>query len=282
MLATALALVNGAPAWAADLRLSPAGGPAGSKVTVTGTGFAATEVQIRWGGESGRLLDTALGPDFSLTAVVPDAPPGSYEVVAVAPDDSVPASGATYQLTAEGQPVEATTTTSPPQAEHGTGSGRSVGVTGGLDPSASDTGDAAPVLPGAVVSTTAPGAAPKATADTAVPGTGVAVAAPPEGNATTSSVAAVGISGDRASPPVPSDQAASTPSDQTDAKVPLVRGRQIGLALGPTATSQSSGAVRSPGLLFAGLGMIVGGVAFLAMRNSAARRVRASPTLRDP
>ncbi|MDQ4070981.1 MAG: hypothetical protein M3203_16150, partial [Actinomycetota bacterium] len=92
---------------AAELGLSPPGGPPGSPFTVTGTGFALEVVEIHWGSQDGPLLATAVGPEFTVEATVPDdAPAGSHAVVAVAGDGTA-VSTSNFQVTS-GEPVEPT------------------------------------------------------------------------------------------------------------------------------------------------------------------------------
>ncbi|HEV2087936.1 MAG TPA: IPT/TIG domain-containing protein, partial [Cryptosporangiaceae bacterium] len=160
-LVAVVVLLWGAPAWAEELHLSPASGPAGSEVTITGTGFAEADVAIHWGSQSGPLLGTARGSQFSLTVEIPDSPPNSYPLVAVVTDgNAVTTSNASFQLTpATGppvpEPVETTTPTSPPERVPATSppvadrtptnvETRGAGVTGGLDPSLPDTVDRVP------------------------------------------------------------------------------------------------------------------------------------------
>ena len=271
-LVAALVPLWSAPAWAdPELRLSPAAGAAGSEVTVTGTGFDAAQVEIRWGSRSGPVLGTAQGPDFTVTVEVPDSPPNSYPVVAVITDgNTVTTSNASFQLTPAAEPavrapVETTTTTSPPERVPGTNPpvvnrtptnvDRGSGVTGGLDPSLPATVDRVPDPAG-----TASGPNPSADAARAAAGAGAAGASSPApgGAATTTSIPAGGAGADGAS---------STDPGGANAGVSSGRGQRASRAADPTPTSQSSGAVRSPGLLFAGLAMIMAGAAFLAFRN---------------
>lgn len=92
----ALSVLVGAAAvaWActpqAIIYLGPSStGPAGATITVTGKGFVPGPVEIRV--DSGRLLATATGPDFSVRVRIPATEPGVYYVNAVAnkPDGSV-------------------------------------------------------------------------------------------------------------------------------------------------------------------------------------------------
>lgn len=53
-------------------------------MAVEGTDFfSGGPVEIRWNSATGPLLATATGPDFSTDVTIPDAPPGSYVVLAV-------------------------------------------------------------------------------------------------------------------------------------------------------------------------------------------------------
>ena len=265
-----MVLLWSAPAWAdPELRPSPASGPAGSEVTITGTGFADADVEIHWGDQSGPVLGTARGPDFSVKVVIPDSPPNSYSLVAVVREGStVMTSNTSFQLTPAAEPVETTTTTSPPERVPEPNppvvdrtptdvETRGAGVTGGLDPSLPDTVDRVPDSSGAVAGSTPVGAPadPVAAANAAAAG---APAAGPGGAVTTTPL-----------PPgtPPADATSSPEPGVADAAASAGRGQRASRALGPAPTSQSSVAVRSPVLLFAGLGMIMAGAAFLAYRN---------------
>jgi len=97
-----LGVVGAGPAGAAtQVTLSPSSGPPGSTFTVTGTGFDAADVELHWDTRDGELLTTATGPDFSVSATVPDgAPANSHPVVAVVRDGSrTSTSTAAFQVT---------------------------------------------------------------------------------------------------------------------------------------------------------------------------------------
>ncbi|HEV2758599.1 MAG TPA: IPT/TIG domain-containing protein [Acidimicrobiales bacterium] len=282
-LVAALVLVWSAPAWAdPELRLSPAAGATGSEVTVTGTGFDAAAVEIRWGSRSGPVLGTAQGPDFTVTVEVPDSPPNSYPVVAViAAGNTVTTSNASFQVTpaaepAVPEPVVTTTTTSPPERVPGTNpaladrtpidaNSRGSGVTGGLDPSLPDTVDRVPDTSGVNSGTNPAGEATRAAADVAAATAAAAGATNPADGAVTTTPLPAGTAS--------ADGVSSTDPRGSDAGVSPGRGQRASRASAPAPTSQSSGAVRSPVLLFAGLGMIMAGAAFLAFRNR--HRIRA-------
>ena len=277
-LVAALVLLWAAPGWAdPELRVSPAAGAAGSEVTVSGTGFEETEVEIRWGSRSGPLLGTAQGPAFTVTLQVPDSPPNSYPVVAVfTAGNTVTTSNASFQVTpaaepAVPEPVETTTTTIPPERVPGTDppvvdraqsnvESRGSGVTGGLDPSLPDSVDRVPESTAAVAGSNPALDAARAAADAAAAATAAAAGATtPAGGAVTTTPLPAG----RAS----ADGASATDPGGVDSGASTERGQRGNRASAPTPTSQSSGAVRSPALLFAGLGMVVAGAAFLAFRN---------------
>lgn len=263
-----------APAAAAtQLTVSPASGPPGSAFVVTGTGFATLPVEIRWGGLSGPVIATAMGPAFSVPAVVPESPPNSHPVMAVVTDgSSVSTSSASFQVTTGEAPalVETTTTAvvtsttvappepsptaSIPPGETGrspiqSGSprgGLSGGVDGGVEtgtagttngggaPSASSTGG------GGAVSTAASTPATVAAAEAPIPTVTLPVAGTP-------------------APPPTGEVATGAPQLPGDAVAAP--------ALVPRQTSQSAGAVSNPALLFLGLALVFGGGVFLAVRN---------------
>lgn len=92
--ACAVALTAFSVAWACSpgggISVEPGGGPAGSTVVVSGSGFETTAaggngpVQIRWNSMSGPVLATANGPDFSVNVGIPEtAQSRTYYVVAV-------------------------------------------------------------------------------------------------------------------------------------------------------------------------------------------------------
>ncbi len=87
------AVTLAALAWAcvptARVTVSPQSGPAGTQVTVTGTGFTAGPVTLRWnddGPELGRAeaveADPNQGAQFTARVTIPNAPPGCYTIVA--------------------------------------------------------------------------------------------------------------------------------------------------------------------------------------------------------
>ena len=279
-LAVVFALLAGRPAVAApDLDLSPATGLPGSTVTVTGTGFAAGEVEIRWGSESGELLATATGPDFSVDVTVPpDAPPNSHPVVAVVREGSgVSTSNAPFQVTSPEMtaPVETTPATPPtgeapsdatvpttaarppaPTPAAGGGISRASSLGGGVDGGMADTtngtggearGSPAPGAPGSA----APGPAGGATTTAVEPGAAGAPAATPSSVPT--------AAGDAGAPAAGVGDGSGAPRPGT--------GEASGSALGGRSTSQSAGAVRNPALLVLGLGMVFAAGVVLAVRN---------------
>lgn len=257
-------LLGVGPAAAVELTVSPASGPPGTEIVVTGTGFAALPVEIRWGGLSGPVIATATGPAFSVTAVVPESPPNSVPVMAVITNgNSVSTSSASFQVTGGAPPEEAststtTTVTTPPPASPAasipggevggapvrSGSGLSGGVDGGVGT------DAAGTTNGGGSTAAPPGGATVTSAATTVPPASVAAAPTPTvtlAPATEPGPAPAGGQNAAAAPLPPDDSAAA--------------------ALAPARTSQSAGAVGNPPLLFLGLGLVFGGGVFLAVRN---------------
>lgn len=271
--AVTVGLLGTGPAAAApQLTVSPASGPPGTEFVVTGSGFAALPVEIRWGGLTGPVIATALGPAFSVTAVAPESQPNSVPVTAVVTDgSSVSTSSASFQVTNGGAPApaepttttEVTTTTTtvaaPPAASIPGGEtarspvsspargGLSGGVDGGVDGGMAETTNGA----GATGAAATPGAG---SAGAAAPSTATTVAAP-EATIPTVTVPLAGVPG-----PAPTGQEAST--------APLVAGDGVAApARVPARTSQSAGAVSNPTLLFLGLSLMFGGGVFLAVRN---------------
>lgn len=91
----AVLLAVGAVAWACTpsaylFPISPSSGVAGAEVTVRGGQFGNGPVELRWASENGRLLTTALGPDFTAKVTIPDKAEGVHYLVAVARDPSDP------------------------------------------------------------------------------------------------------------------------------------------------------------------------------------------------
>ena len=82
-------LAAGSIALAANSTLSvnPASGPAGSSVEVTGSGFPAGPVEIRWGSHHGALLETVAGPAFSAQITIPTTAPAGIHTLVAAPTD---------------------------------------------------------------------------------------------------------------------------------------------------------------------------------------------------
>lgn len=268
---SALVLLSGAPAWAApELRLEPATGQPGDSFTVTGTGFEPGPVDIHWDSESGPLLTTTVGPEFTVTVVVPsDAEPNSHPVVAVVRNgSSLSTSTASFQVGPVAEPDgpqepedqhEPTTTTvaesppvtDPPPAGRGASTGgasrNALGVTGGVD------GDVAGTTNGGTAGEPASGAD---AATTGVPAEG-AVAEP--GSTTTTAPPAGG--------PPESSPGSLPPSGAPGPPLGGDGDEAEGAALVPQSTSQSSRTVQSPLLLVLGLGLVFGGGVVLAVRN---------------
>jgi len=66
--------------------IAPASGAAGSEVTMRGGQFGNGPIELRWGSANGKLLGTALGPDFSIKVQIPDTSPGVNYLVAISRD----------------------------------------------------------------------------------------------------------------------------------------------------------------------------------------------------
>ena len=250
-LVAVLTVAGATPAGAAPkLQLSPATGAAGETFTVRGTGFAASDVEIRWGGQSGELLATAAGPDFSVDATVPDVGPNSYPVVAVVREGgSVSTSNAAFQVSPAVQAI--------PTGGRAAIDAPSRG--GGIDGGLPDTTSGVDADPDPPTVTTAPATTTPATTHATVAPAETAAAAVP-----TTAVAAP----DAAVAAVPVSPAGSTGTVAGGAATGEERGAG---ALSPASTSRSSGAVQSPTLLVAGLGLVVAGAVALLVR---ARRAR--------
>ena len=101
----------GAAAWACVPQpklvtvLPGASGPPGSKVTVDGLGFDQDRIEVRWNGRDGEVLARAQGPDFSVSATIPQAPPGLYALIVLSrrANGSIGNTGrAAFQVTGEG------------------------------------------------------------------------------------------------------------------------------------------------------------------------------------
>lgn len=247
-LVTALVVGLATPAGAApELQLSPATGAAGDTFNVRGTGFAAADVEIRWGSQSGELLTTAAGPDFSVEATVPNVGPNSYPVVAVVREGgSVSTSNASFQVA----PAVQTT---------GRAAGNPPSRGGGIDGGLPDTTSGVDADPDPPTVTTAPATTTPATAPTTT--------APPV-TAATAVPTTVIAAPDAAVTVQPGSPPASTSTVAGGASAGAERGAG---AVRPASTSQSSGAVQSPALLVVGLGLVVAGALVLAVR---ARRGR--------
>lgn len=269
-LAMGVSALGGGPAGAAtQLTLSPASGPPGTEFVVTGTGFAAVAVEIRWGGLTGPVVATAMGPAFSVRAVVPDSPPNSLPVLAVVTDGgSVSTSSASFQVTtgAAPAPVETTTTststtlaqppaTSPTASIPGGETGRSPvqsgtsrgGLSGGVDGGAEGGDDTTTGAGAAGAASTGAGSTAGATVTTA--------AAAAETDLPGATLPPPGVPG-----AAPTGQEASTAALSPDDGVAAA-------AVIPEPTTQSAGAVSNPALLFLGLALVFGGGVFLAVRN---------------
>lgn len=243
------------PAVAApQLRLSPESGPPGTHVTVTGTGFQATEIVIHWGSEDGPELARATGPEFSVPAVVPDAPANSHQVYAVIRDgNAVSTSSAPFQVT----PAEVVTTTTVAEAVTTTTAARRGTPAAGNDRQTSGVGGGAEDM-----------------SDTVGGSSGGQPSAAGSGGATTTTTApeATARPADPDPDPAQASPLAASPQPPAGAPVdarpgPSGEPGEAATALGQRQTSQSSGAVGNTALLALGLGMVFFGGAFLAIRN---------------
>lgn len=243
-LVAALVLGTGSPAMAApELSLSPASGAVGDSVTVSGTGFAAAPVEIRWGGESGPLLATTSGPDFSVDATIPEAEPSSYLVVAVVREGGAGSASAPFQVTGDG-------VARIPGGEVGSdpvqSGDRGGGVGGGL-PDTTGGGDEAP--PAGTGSTTVPGpGAPNADVAAAVAAANAAIA--PAVAAANAAVAAADAAN--------ADTPTTTAPDGASGAAPAEGAERGAGAPDAASTGRSSEAARWPGLLLIGLGLALG------------------------
>ena len=261
-LAMGVAVLGGGPAGAAtQLTLSPASGPPGTEFVVTGTGFAALPVEIRWGGLTGPAIATAAGPAFSVRAVVPDSPPNSLPVLAVVTDGgSVSTSSATFQVTTGEAPAPAETTTTststtlaqPPATgrspiQSGTSRG---GLSGGVDGGAEGGDDTTSGAGATGAASTGAGSSSASTVTTAA-----AAAAAGETTLPTVTLPPDGVPG-------------AAPTGQEASTAPASPGDGVAAAdVIPGPTTQSAGAVSNPALLFLGLALVFGGGVFLAVRN---------------
>ena len=281
----AVALLGVGPAGAAtEVRLSPASGPPGTEFVITGTGFAPGVVELHWGSQSGPVIATAMGPDFSVPATVPDSPPNSHPVVAVVTEGgSVSTSSASFQVTAatdDAPPTTITTiieatpttvaeapagTTTVPQAVTGPteraapsfNRGDVSGVDGGVDAGPTTaSGDGR--------GTAGAGNRPAGSTEASSPGAPVTPGSPGDAGATATVPPPAG--GPGGGGPGPATATAQPGGTSSDPRAP-VAGAAEGAALGPRSTSQSAGAVSNPVLLVAGLTMVFGGGVFLAVRN---------------
>jgi len=61
-------------------------GPSQSRVTVQGTMYGTSPVEIRWGSTTGALLATPTGSSWSQVVTIPNADPGYYSVVVIGID----------------------------------------------------------------------------------------------------------------------------------------------------------------------------------------------------
>ncbi len=99
-----------------------ASAPPGTQVTVSGSGFGADSLEVRWRAIDGALLVKANGPTFSVPVTVPDEPPGLYTLLVVSRGRGGEVLGATptvFDVTGAGAgnpPEPPTTATQPAEA----------------------------------------------------------------------------------------------------------------------------------------------------------------------
>jgi len=111
--ALALPVVAAAIAWAcspgARVSLSSATALPGDTVLFSATGFPTDDVRLTWGSESGTLLATQTGPDFTVPVTIPEnAKPGTYTILANAHfegQDYHPAVTVRHPGSATGRPI---------------------------------------------------------------------------------------------------------------------------------------------------------------------------------
>lgn len=145
LVALTVATAVAALAWAcvptANISLSPQSGPAGTVVTVTGTGFNEGTVSIRWNNNepltnvdaTGGNVDQGHG--FTTTVTVPPtAPPGCHTITATAPGQRLPA-GAPFEIPGSGCSSPPTPRPNPPRVTTPTSGG---GNTNGFFPTSSN------------------------------------------------------------------------------------------------------------------------------------------------
>ena len=283
-LVAAAMVLGGGPAMAAtELRLSPASGPPGTQFVITGTGFAAGEVEIHWGDQSGPILATATGPDFSVTAEVPESAPNSRPVVAVVRNGTaVSTSSASFQVTAGEAPPDTTPTTTTSTTVAGdsatttTTSAVPASSTTGIDPVTTGGDPAFPASRGSSgvgggaedSADAAPGAARPAGGQLSAAGSSPTTSTIPlaagagatpttlTGTPVDSGGSDAGAAAVAAPPGAPVDPAGRPPTDG-----------EVAAPAPPKSTSQSAGAISDPVLLIVGLAMVFGGGVALAIRN---------------
>lgn len=192
----AAAILAIGPAWACtpaqgSIKASPSSGASGVSTTVTGSGFPAQSVEIRWNSPAGPLLATTSGPTFSAAVTIPGASPGAYYLIAQSRDalGSVTSSSSVpFQVT---EPVT-TTTTAPLSQTSSAGQAPATGAS-----SAGTTANAGSTqgseMPASTTSTTHGPPAEASQASTLAPtpdATGVASTRANAAGATTTTVAA--------------------------------------------------------------------------------------------
>jgi hypothetical protein len=261
--AAALLALPGRPALAAPVvSVSPQSGSPGTEITVRGTGFPAAVIQIHWGTQDGPHLATTAGPEFAVSATVPDAPTNSHQIFAVIrTGNSVTTSSAPFQVTAGEVVTTTSTTVAEPVTTTEAPAGRGPASSAANARPASGVGGGAEDMADTVGGTS--GGQPAA-------GTGGAAGTASTATSTTASVATT-VPG---APGAPVDAAAGGPPPSSGAPMPgdtaaPASGQRAATdaALGQRPATQSSGVVSNPALLVVGLGMVFLGGAFLAIRN---------------
>lgn len=92
-----------------------ASAPPGTEVTVSGSGFGADSLEVRWRAIDGALLVKANGPTFSVPVTVPDEPPGLYTLLVVSRGRGGEVLGATSTVFDVTGPASAEARTIPPE-----------------------------------------------------------------------------------------------------------------------------------------------------------------------
>ena len=86
-----------------SVAVQPASGLGGGTTSVSGSGFAPGDVELRWDSPAGPLIGTANGPSFSSTVRIPAGAAGAHRIFAVGrgpAGESADVSSAAFQVTA--------------------------------------------------------------------------------------------------------------------------------------------------------------------------------------